>query len=62
MATESTLFRVESGGHVELTDRPTTAKPLYTSHKNYKKQLKKHVKKLSSLQRLHYASTTGRCS
>jgi len=56
MATESTLFRVESGGHVELTDRPTTAKPVYTSHKNYKKQLKKHVKKLSSLQRLHYAS------
>ena len=56
MATESTLFRVESGGHVDLTYRPTTAKPLYTSHKNYKKQLKKHVKKLSSLQRLHYAS------
>jgi len=24
MSTESTLFRVESGGHVDLTDRPTT--------------------------------------
>ena len=50
------MFRVESGGHVDLTVRPTTTKPLYTSGKNYKKQLKKHVKKLSSLQRLHYAS------
>jgi len=49
VTTETALFRVESGGQVDLTDLPTTVKPLYTSHKNYKK-------KLSSLQRLHYAS------
>ncbi len=41
---------------MDLTDRPTAAEPRYTSGKDYKKQLKKHVKKLSSLQRLHYAS------
>ena len=56
MASESTVFRVEPGGQIDLTDRPTAVKPLYKSHKNYKKKLKKRVKKLSSLQRLHYAS------
>ncbi len=56
MGSESTDFRVECGGTVDLADWPTAVKPLYNSHKNYKKQLKKHVKKLSSLQRLHYAS------
>ena len=56
MTTETALFRVESGGQVDLTDRPTAVEPLYRSHKNYKKRLKKHVKKLSALQRLHYAS------
>jgi PPK2 family polyphosphate:nucleotide phosphotransferase len=56
MTIESTAFRVESGGQVDLGDVPTAVEPRYSSHKNYKKQLKKHVKKLSSLQRLHYAS------
>jgi PPK2 family polyphosphate:nucleotide phosphotransferase len=53
---ESAPFRVDADSHVDLTERPTTVEPLYSSKKNYKKQLKKHVKKLSALQRLHYAS------
>ncbi len=56
MTTHSPDFRVETGRQVDLVDLPTSVKPRYTSHKKYKKQLKKHVKKLSSLQRLHYAS------
>ncbi len=56
MATTSTAVRIESGKHVDLTDLPTAVKPLYKSHTDYKKQLKKQVKKLSSVQRLHYAS------
>ena len=56
MRIASGRFRVEPGGHVDLTDLTTTVEPLYKSHKNYKKQLNKHIKRLSSLQRLHYAS------
>ncbi len=56
MVSESAAFRVGPVGHVDLTRIPTTVKPRYTSHKDYKKQLKKDVKKLSALQRLHYAS------
>ena len=56
MATETARFQVEGGGGVDLDDLPTSVKRLYSSHKNYKKQLKKHVKELRSLQRLHYAS------
>ncbi len=56
MATETARFRVEGGGRVDLDDLPTSVKRLHSSHKNYKKQLKKHVKELRSLQRLHYAS------
>lgn len=61
MKTESTAFRIKPAGPVDLGELATAVKPLYTSKKDYKKQLKKHVKKLSSLQRLHYAPTTGRC-
>jgi PPK2 family polyphosphate:nucleotide phosphotransferase len=49
-------FRVEAGTQVDLTDRSTTVKPVYKSHKTYKKKLHKHIKKLSALQRLHFAS------
>ena len=56
MATDLTVFRVEAGGQVDLADRPTAVEPLYKSTKNYKKQLKRHVNKLRSLQRLHCAS------
>jgi PPK2 family polyphosphate:nucleotide phosphotransferase len=56
MATESSPFRIEPAGHLDLAELPTEVQPLYTSHKDYKKQLKHHVKKLSASQRLHYAS------
>ena len=56
MAIDSSDFRVAAGRHVDLAALPTAAKAFYKSHKNYKKQLKKHVKKLASLQQLHYAS------
>lgn len=56
MAIDSTDFRVEAGHYVDLAGVPTTVQALYKSHKNYKKQLKKQVKKLAALQRLHYAS------
>ncbi len=56
MAIDSTVFRVQSGDHVDVTDLPTAVEPLYASRKKYKKKLKKRVKKLSALQRLHYAS------
>jgi PPK2 family polyphosphate:nucleotide phosphotransferase len=53
---DSTEFQLTAGHDVDLGDVPTTVKALYESHKDYKKQLKKHVKKLAELQRLHYAS------
>jgi PPK2 family polyphosphate:nucleotide phosphotransferase len=56
VAIDSAAFRIKAGGHVDLADLPTTVKPRYTSGKDYKSQLEKHVKKLSALQRLHYAS------
>ncbi len=55
MVIDSTDFQVAAGHHVDLGKIPTTVKDLYTSHKDYKKQLKKHVKKLAARQRLHYA-------
>ncbi|MCV7179338.1 ADP-polyphosphate phosphotransferase [Mycolicibacterium sphagni] len=56
MTIDSTHFRVAAGPHVDLADAPTAVTALYKSHKNYKKQLTKHVKKLAALQQLHYAS------
>jgi len=56
MAKDSPAFRIKPGKQLDLNDLPTTAEPLYTSQKDYKKQLKKLTKRLSSLQRLHYAS------
>ena len=50
-------FRVPQGEKVDLHDRPTAIDPLYTSKHDYKKLLAEHVNKLSSLQRLHYASS-----
>ena len=49
-------FRIDSGEEVNLSDLPTSVKKLYKSKKKYKKHLKKRVKELASLQRLHYAS------
>jgi PPK2 family polyphosphate:nucleotide phosphotransferase len=56
MSIDSTEFRVKVSSDVDLGDVPTTVNAFYTSHKDYKKQLKQQVKKLAALQRLHYAS------
>ena len=56
MNIDSQDFRVRAGKHVKLTTWPTDVKPLYTSKKAYKKFLKKHIQKLSEMQRLLYAS------
>ena len=49
-------FRVRSGEKVQLKKWPTKINPFFKSKKRYHKLLREHVKQLSSLQRLHYAS------
>ena len=49
-------FRVRPGEKVQLKDWPTTVKSFCESKKEYQELLEKHVKELSSLQQLHYAS------
>jgi PPK2 family polyphosphate:nucleotide phosphotransferase len=56
MKINSKNFRVRSGEKVQLKKWPTNLKPFYKSKKRYHKLLREHVKQLSSLQRLHYAS------
>ena len=41
---------------LKLRDRPTKIEPFYDSEDNYKDLLDHHVKQLSDLQQLHYAS------
>jgi PPK2 family polyphosphate:nucleotide phosphotransferase len=47
---------VQHGKKVNLEKWPTIVKPLFDSKKQYQKSLEEHVEKLSSLQRLLYAS------
>jgi PPK2 family polyphosphate:nucleotide phosphotransferase len=56
MKIDSKDFRVRPGEKVQLKERPTIVKPFCESKKAYQKLLGEHVEKLSSLQRLHYAS------
>jgi PPK2 family polyphosphate:nucleotide phosphotransferase len=49
-------FRVRPGDKVHLSAWPTVVKPFFKSKKEYQELLGEHVKKLSSLQQLHYAS------
>ena len=56
VAIDTRDFRVDTRADLDLSALLTTSTPCYSSHKDYKKQLKKHVKKLASLQQLHYAS------
>ena len=44
------------GAKVKLKEWPTTVKPFYKSKKRYRELLEEHVKALSALQHLHYAS------
>ncbi len=57
MKINSKDFRVRVGKKVNLGDWPTIIKPFCKSKKQYAKVLEKHVQELSSLQRLHYASS-----
>ena len=49
-------YRVAEGQKVDLKKWPTKVDPVYESKEQYKKLLDEHVAKLSSLQRLLYAS------
>jgi PPK2 family polyphosphate:nucleotide phosphotransferase len=53
-------FRVPAGKTVDLKRWPTRVKAAYCSKKDYHHTLRKQVKELSKLQRLHYAS--NRCA
>ena len=56
MKINSKDFRVMPGEKVRLTEWPTSVKPICKSKDQYQELLAEHVEKLSSLQRLHYAS------
>lgn len=60
MKIDTAEFRVPEGIAVNLNKWPTRVKPLWKSKQQYHHVLKSHVKELSALQRLHYAS--DRCS
>ena len=49
-------FRVPPDKKVDLSKWPTIVEPCAKSKKQYKELLQDHMEKLSSLQRLHYAS------
>ncbi|MBI1873565.1 MAG: polyphosphate kinase 2 family protein, partial [Acidobacteria bacterium] len=49
-------FVVAEGDRVKLANWPTRVKPLYGSKEQYQQLLADHVRRLDSLQRLHYAS------
>ena len=57
MKINSKDFRVRPGKKVTLREWPTIVKPFCKSKKRYQKLLEEHVEELSSLQRLHYASS-----
>jgi PPK2 family polyphosphate:nucleotide phosphotransferase len=56
MKINSKDFRVRPGERVKLGKWPTTVKPICKTKKEYHKLLNEHVKELSALQQLHYAS------
>ena len=53
---DSKEFRVTPDKKVDLGKWPTVVKPCYKGKKQYEEVLERHVKQLSSLQQLHYAS------
>ena len=56
MKLNSKNFRVWPGEKVRLSERPTTVKPFCKSRKRFQRILEEHIKELSSLQSLLYAS------
>ncbi|HVZ01732.1 MAG TPA: ADP-polyphosphate phosphotransferase [Dongiaceae bacterium] len=49
-------FRIRGGEKLDLAKRPTLVEPVYRSKSDYKKMLRRHVERLSDLQRMLYAS------
>ena len=56
MAIDSKKYHVPPGKKFDLSEWPTAGPALTKSKKEYKKLLEEHVKDLSELQQLHYAS------
>jgi PPK2 family polyphosphate:nucleotide phosphotransferase len=56
MSIDVSAFCVTDGTKVRLRKWPTLVKPVYSSKRQYRRLLKDHVERLSSLQELHYAS------
>ena len=56
MAIDSKKYHVPPGKKFDLSEWPTAGPALTKSKKEYKKLLEEHVKDLSALQNLHYAS------
>ncbi len=56
MKIDSKDFRVRPGEKVKLKEWPTIFEPICKSKQDYQKLLGEHVERLSSQQRLHYAS------
>jgi len=50
-------FHVPAGKKIQLKEWPTEVEPFFISKKEYKTILAEHVKQLSALQHLHYASS-----
>jgi PPK2 family polyphosphate:nucleotide phosphotransferase len=56
MKIKSKDFHVRPGEKVRLSEWPTRVKRFYKSKKQYQKLLEEHVRQLSALQHIHYAS------
>ena len=56
MTIDSKIYHVPPGKKLDLSKWPTVAPALTKSKKDYQKLLQEHVKDLSALQQLHYAS------
>ena len=56
MKIDSEDFRVPPRKKLKLSEWPTIVKPIYRSKKEYQKLLEEHVRELSWLQQLHYAT------
>jgi PPK2 family polyphosphate:nucleotide phosphotransferase len=56
MTIDSKAYHVPPGKKFDLSECPTAAPSLTKSKKQYKQLLEEHVKELSALQQLHYAS------
>ena len=56
MDINSEKFRVKPGEKIKIEQWPTIVKPYYKSKKKYQKIISEHIKEMSKMQNLHYAS------